>query len=263
MSTASRPTVPAPEELYRQNLGMIQEIHQCLCRKKRVPPEEAKDLASEIHLKLIDDDYRVLRQWNQRSQLRTYLASVVACVWCDHVRQIKGRNRPSASARGSGPLAEKLEALLGEGHSVDGAYEQLRPYFPELTRDQVEKLAIEVKPKTRPWFDGDEEAIADLPASEPDGEVRIAQKEGIALKRKALSLMGELLAELPEQDRVLLVSAHAASIKVSRIAKSLGLVQKPLYRRIDKRLDELKRKLEAAGVRWEQLREVLGSDGPE
>lgn len=254
---------PIPAELYRTHLETLQRLLQMLCRKKRIPPEEAKDLMSKVHLKMIADGYLVIARWDRRSSIEVYLGTVIINVWRDHIRESKGKNRPSAAARRLGPLAVELEGLIGRGRMpLAEAFERLKPRFPELTWSGLEEIAGRVKPRPDRRFEGDE-AIAGRPGREMTGEERLFHKEAIARKRQALLLMGQNLAELPDEDRRLLVSACSFGVPVARIAKSLGLPQKPLYRRIEKRLRDLRRQLEAAGIRWEDLHEILGLDDPE
>ena len=102
--------------------------------------------------------------------------------------------------------------------------------------------------------------VARLPDQEPVGDERLERREKLVEKHKALALMSQRLSELPEEDRMLLVRAHAEGIKFSRIARSLGLDQRSLYRRSEKLLSRLRTEMEKAGIRWENLSEVLGVD---
>ena len=97
---------------------------------------------------------------------------------------------------------------------------------------------------------------------EPTGYEQLEQREKLAKKSKALTLMHRRLSGLPEQDRMLLVRAHVEGVKFSRIARSLGIDQRSLYRRNERLIAKLRTDLEEAGIRWEDLSEVLGIDEP-
>ena len=248
------------EELYLQSLEALPPILRCLGREKRLSPEEVEDLRSDIQVKLLEDDYRVLRQWDSRSSLKGYLATVVCNLWHDRLRGEKGKVVVSAAARRLGPPAPELEVLLGrQGLTLDQAYLAIKPRFPGLSRCEAEEIAAQINPKPGRHFES-EDVVTRLPDLEPMGDERLEQREKLAKKRKALALMHRRLSELPEQDRILLVRAHAEGVKFSRIARSLGIDQKPLYRRNEKLITKLRANLEEAGIRWEDLSEVLGID---
>jgi len=248
------------EELYHKCLEALPPILRGLGREKRLSPEEVEDLRSEIQVKLLEDDYRVLRQWDSRSSLKVYLATVVYNLWHDRVRSVKGKILVSVAARRLGPAAKELEVLIGrQGLTFDEAYRAIQPRFPGLTREDAEEIAAQLKPRPGRRF-ASEEVVARLPDQEPAGDERLERREKLVEKRKALALMGQRLSELPEQDRMLLVRAHAEGVKFSRIAKSLGLDQRSLYRRNERLLSKLRTEMEQAGIYWENLSEVLGID---
>jgi RNA polymerase sigma factor (sigma-70 family) len=248
------------EELYHQSLEVLSPILWGLGREKRLSPEEVEDLRSEIQVKLLKDNYRVLQQWDRRSSLKGYLATVVNNIWHDRVRGVKGKVLVSAVAKRLGPAATALEVLLGrQGLTLDEAYQAIKPRFPDLSREEAEEIAAQLKPTPGRRFES-EDVVAELPDQEPAGDERIERREKLVEKRKALALMHHRLSELPEQDRMLLVRAHAEGVKFSRIARSLGLDQRSLYRRNERLITKLRTDLEEAGIHWEDLSAVLGID---
>ena len=250
------------EELYHQSLEVLPPILRGLGREKRLSPEEVEDLRSEVQVKLLEDDYRVLRQWDSRSSLKVYLGTVVYNIWHDRVRGLKGKVLVSAAAKRLGPPAKELELLLGrQGLTFDEAYQAIKPRFPGLSRGEAEEIAAQINPRPGRRFES-EDVVARLPDQEPTGDERLERQEKLVEKRKALALMRRRLSELPEQDRILLVRAHAEGVKFSRIARSLGIDQRSLYRRNERLMTKLRTDLEEAGIRWEDLSEVLGIDEP-
>jgi RNA polymerase sigma factor (sigma-70 family) len=252
------------EELYHQSLEALPPILRNLGREKRLSPDEEEDLRSDVQVKLLEDDYRVLARWDRRASLKAYLVTVVYNLWHDRVRGEKGKIRVSTAARRLGhPAAPELEVLLGrQGLTLDEAYQVIGPRYPGLSRDEAEWIAARIKPSPGRRFES-EDIIAQLPDLNLVGDERLERREKLGEKRKALDLLGRKLSELPEEDRNLLVRAHAEGVKFSRIARSLGIDQRPLYRRNERLLEELRTYLEAAGIRWEDLREVLWFDEPE
>ncbi|MEO6193666.1 MAG: sigma-70 family RNA polymerase sigma factor [Thermoanaerobaculia bacterium] len=249
------------EELFCQSVEALPPILRGLGREKRLSPEDLEDLQSQIHLKLLEEDYRVLRRWDSRSSLKTYLVTVVYNMWNDRVRGEKGTVRVSAAAKRLGPAAKELERLIGLGLKLDEAYQVIKPRFPGLSRGEAEEIAAQINPRRGRQKERIDVA-AGLPDPEPRPDRRLELQKKFAEKLKALALMRGILSELPEQDRILLLAAHAEGVKFSRIAGSLGIVQRLLYRRNERLLNKLKTSLEEAGIRWEDLSEVLGIDEP-
>jgi RNA polymerase sigma factor (sigma-70 family) len=250
------------EELFHQSLEALPPILRVLGREKRLSREEVEDLGSDIQVKLLEDDYRVLRRWDGRSSLKVYLGVVVYNIWRDRVRGEKGRVHVSEAAKRLGPPAPELEVLLGQqGLTFDQAYQVIKPRFPGLSRSDAEKIVAQINPRPGRQFEG-EGVVALQPDPEPTADECLELREKLAKKRKALTLMLRRLSALPEQDRILLVRAHAEEVKFSSIARSLGIDQRPLYRRNERLLTRLRADLEDAGILWEDLSEVLGIDEP-
>jgi RNA polymerase sigma factor (sigma-70 family) len=248
------------EGLFHQSLEALPLILRGLGREKRLSLEELEDLRSDIQIKLLEEDYRVLRRWNRRSSFKVYLITVVYNIWCDRVRAEKGTVRVSAAANRLGPPAQKLEILIGRGLKLDEAYQVIKPLFPGLSRDEAEEIAAQINPRPGRRFES-EDVVARLPDLEQTGDKRLEQEEKLVKKHEALDLMRQRLAELPEQDRILLVRVHAEGVKFSHIARSLGGIdQRSLYRRNESLITKLRTDLEEAGIHWEDLSEVLGID---
>jgi RNA polymerase sigma factor for flagellar operon FliA len=66
------------------------------------------------------------------------------------------------------------------------------------------------------------------------------------------------LESLPGEDKAILRMRFWESMTVADIARALCIAQKPLYRRIERALAEVRQYLEASGVPRERARELLG-----
>ncbi|MEA2562552.1 MAG: hypothetical protein QOH06_4056 [Acidobacteriota bacterium] len=248
------------EELYHQSLEALPPILRGLGREKRVSPEELEDLRSDIQVKLLEDDYRVLRQWDSRSSLKGYLGTVVYNIWHDWVRSEKGKVVVSAAAKRLGPPAPLLEKLLGQdGLTFEEAYQLIEPRFPGLSRSEAKEIVAQIYPRRGRIFEN-EDVVRWLPDLRPTSDKRLERREKLIKKRKALALLHRILSDLPEEDRDLLVRAHAKGVKFSCIARSLGIDQRALYRRNERLITKVRTILEKAGIRWEDLSEVQGID---
>src|SRR3954467_3768557 len=110
------------EEFYKQHLTIIAQIAHAVCRRNGVDDHDAEDFASDIRLKLCDDDYAVIRKFQGKSGFVTYLTVVINKAFLDHRRRIWGKWTPSAQAKRLGGVAVLLETLVyRDSQSFDAA----------------------------------------------------------------------------------------------------------------------------------------------
>ena len=102
-----------PEELFLENLPLIEQIIGHCCRRSRLSPQEGEDFGGTVKLKLIEEDYAVFRLYRGDSAMGTYLSIVIGRLLLDYQNHIWTKWRASARARRLGPVAERLERLLG------------------------------------------------------------------------------------------------------------------------------------------------------
>src|ERR1019366_2147799 len=94
--------------------------------RHHLPGVEADDFASHVKLRLIEDDYAILRKFQRRSSLRTYLTVVIQRMFLDYRISAWGKWRPSAEAKRAGAVAVQLEQLMGrDGYRFGEACELL------------------------------------------------------------------------------------------------------------------------------------------
>src|SRR4029079_5287918 len=129
------------EAIYLAHRELIDRAIWSVCRRHGLSGADADDFAGGVRLHLIEDDYAVLRRFEQRSSLQTYLLAVITHCFQDFRNARWGKWRPSAEARRLGPLAVRLETMtVRDGLTLDEAYETLRTHF-NLTES---RQAIEV-----------------------------------------------------------------------------------------------------------------------
>ena len=256
----SRPDVSA-ERLFVENLRLIDDTIRLVCRQLRCSPEEREDFISQSRLKLIEDDYAILRKYAGRCSLRTYLVTVVRHQLYDFRRQRWGTWRPSAEARRLGPAAVELDTLLHRDRVPrEEAIERVQASarFAE-TRDALRGLA-ERLPSHYPRIVEGEEALEDLAAPRAGADRDVLTQERLAAARSARSALAASMEELSEEDRVVLRLRFQEGIKVPRIAQILGQDAKALYRRCDRLLETLRGILERRGIAGPSVLDCLGED---
>ncbi len=66
-----------PEQFFLGHLKLIEEIVSFCCRRSRFSREEAEDFGGHVKVKLIENDYAVIREFRGRSSPKTYLTTVI------------------------------------------------------------------------------------------------------------------------------------------------------------------------------------------
>ena len=122
-----RSGAPDVSALLVESLPLVDQIVRFVCRRGHGRPEEAEELAALVRLRLLEDDYAILRRYAGRSSLRSYLAVVIQRLLIDARRERLGVWRPSAEARRLGTVAMRLDTLLHRDRlTLDQAIEILR-----------------------------------------------------------------------------------------------------------------------------------------
>lgn len=248
------------ESVFVSQLDVIERVIAFTCRRHRLSSTEADDFASHVKLRLIENDYAILRRFQGRSSVRTYLTVVIQRLFLDYRVKAWGKWRPSAEARRRGPVAVLLERLIvREGHSFEEAYELLKTnHGVEEERAALERLASRFPERTKRRFEADD-ALADLPSPERPPDAAVAERDSQQAAERLSKALGALMSSLETQDRLVLAMRFEDGRTVAEIAATLRLDQKRLYRRVDKLLRDLRAGLEAAGLDAATVADVLES----
>jgi len=236
----------SPRELLLANLSLLRELVGFLARRYRLNAEQCEELESFIRLRLVEDDYEILRRWRQHSTLKTYLTVVVQRLFHDYCNQLWGKWRASAAALRLGPVAEALEELLyREGLTFPEACQVLAARGGvgpgELTR-LYEKLPPRPgRPRTQPI--GADEVAEPAPAPTPE-EAALQRAD----EEEVTRVVAASLRRLRAQDRVLLRLHFGDGLSVADAARGMRLPQKALYKRLTGVLKAIRRDLRDAGV---------------
>ena len=103
--------VPDPRELLTSNLALVERAVGFAARRYRLDPDDADEFAAVVRLKLVDNDYAVLRAYEERSSFATYITIVIQRLLTDYRIHHGARKwHTSAEANRLGPLATRLEA---------------------------------------------------------------------------------------------------------------------------------------------------------
>jgi RNA polymerase sigma factor for flagellar operon FliA len=246
-------------EWFEANLALIDRVSAIVARKHYVRADAAEDFQADVRVRLMEDDYRVLRQFSGRSHLRTYLTTVIARLLLDRQIHEWGKWRPSARARQLGPLAVRLEQLVWrERHSPDEAIELLRTNHRVDAPERELHILLAELPTRTTTRDVGEEALGTLPGPREAGAERLVlEGEHADLERRCGCALQVALRGLTSEDRLILRLRFEHGRSVADVARRLRLEQKPLYDRIARLLARLRSALEQQGVGAAAVRRML------
>jgi len=248
-----------PQGLYEANLALIERAIAFVCHRNHLSGPEAEDFKQSVHVKLMEDDYKVFRSFRGDAVLNTYLIMVVRRHLIDWRNRKWGKKRPSAVAQRLGKVAVKLEELMRrDGLTAAQACETLiANHHVEISRAELERLALLLPQAPRHRLVGEEE-LDEQPAAVERPDERVLESELRPAHQRLLAALEKALGELPADDRLVVEMCILGGRRIAEAARFLGLPQKPPYRRREQILARLRRALEREGFSWKQVAELLG-----
>ncbi len=248
-------------QLFELHLDEIERVISWIARRFAMGADDTEEFRSRVHLRLVEDEYRVLREFGGRSSFRTYMVSVVQNLARDYRMSRWGRWRPSAAAERLGLVAVQLECLLErDGFTLDEAIEMLRAnHGVKMSRLELVDLAARLPRRTRPRLESVETAATVAADGRADAGVR--QSEGEVILSHAQQALAEALRELEVEDRLILKMHYQSGLTIAAIAAALDLDQRGLYTRRDRCRRRLKQGLTARGVEVGAVLDALGWSG--
>jgi RNA polymerase sigma factor (sigma-70 family) len=238
------------EDTYLENLRTIERIAAFVARKSHLNGDECTEFTQEVRVRLLEDDYAVIRKFEGRSSFSTYLTTVIMRLFHQWRVEQWGKWRPSAEAKRLGDKAITLERLLTrDGFTLQEAVKVLTtPGGSQYTVAELEAIYVRLPLRNpRPILVSDE-LLPDAIAIDGDAGDRVESRERARTARHAAVTMDDLLGHMNAEDRMILQMRFWEALKVPEIARTLHIEQKKLYKRLEKLFGTLRRGLESAGV---------------
>ena len=253
-----------PEELFRSNLALVDRVIAGVCRRAGLRDADAEDFASAAKLALIENDYAILRGYEGRAPLGAFLTVVVQRLLCREWVRLRGRWHPSAEAERSGPSAVLLEkCMMRDGRTLDEAVAIARSVDPSLDARSARELAARLpqrppRPRLVPLPEDEHHFVA------PDAaDARAHEADARRISERAARVVRETIAALPLQDRMLIRFHFGAEMSIADASRILGMPQRPLYRRVEALLRQLRAALEREGIGSADIEELISAGGSE
>jgi RNA polymerase sigma factor for flagellar operon FliA len=244
--------------LLLDNLGVLERVVAFVCRRHRLDASECEDFASVVKVKLLEDDCAILRKFEGRSKLSTFLTVVVHRMMLDQRVRTRGKWHASAEAQRRGPVAVELERLLHrDGRSAEEAVSILAGRF-DVDRDALVEMAKHLPDRVaRPRAVPIEEAESIADGNDSDA---VLHSDRMRLSQQVSLTMNECLRRLNADDRLILQLRFESEMTVAQIARAMQIDQRVLYRRIDHLLRDLRAALERLGIARADIADLIGRD---
>jgi len=258
MPPAQKETARTGESLFSSQRAVIDRVIAFVCSRHHLSGPEAEDFGSHVRLKLIENDYAILRKFEGRSAIRTYITVVIERLFLDDRIRAWGKWRPSAEAKRAGAVAVLLEQLMmRDGYSFEQACEVMATnHRVAESRADLERIAARLPARAPRRMEG-EDALAAVAAPEraDDAVLDLERAERSARLAAALARAKE---RFEPQDRLILALRFEDGRTVAEIAAIIRADQKALYRRVERLLRDLRTALEAEGITGSEVRESFG-----
>ncbi|HEV7764214.1 MAG TPA: sigma-70 family RNA polymerase sigma factor [Thermoanaerobaculia bacterium] len=251
-----------PEETYLKHLRTIERIAASVARRYYLDASEAEEFVQVVRVRLLEDNYAILRKFEGRSELSTFLTTVIGRLFQQWRVEHWGKWRNSAEAKRLGKTAIILERLISrDGYTFDEAVRHLTtPGGSPYTLAELEAIYQRLPDRMpRPMIVSDD-VIPDIVTVEDDGYHRMEAEERAAAFRRAAKMVDELLEKMAAEDRLILQMRFWDGRNVPDIARTLHLDQKKLYKRLERLYRDLRVELVNAGVSPEVVAGLTGDD---
>jgi RNA polymerase sigma factor (sigma-70 family) len=239
--------------MFLSHLPAIDGIAKAAARRRRLTADEAEEFRSIVRLRLIEDDYAVIREFRGSSSFRTFLTVVIARQCLDYRAAAWGRWRASSRARRLGDTAVALERLMvRDGLPLERASATIRETEPTVTKERLRDLANQLPPRIKRVRVG-EEALEECCADTPAPDTGVGMREG----RRVIGALARALTTLDPLDRRIMKLRFTDGLSVVGIARREGLEQASLYRWVERILRRMRREIEGRGIDAADIRTHL------
>ena len=253
------------EELFLRHLGTIETIVAYIGRSNHLDCLETEEFGAQVKLELIEGNYAIIRKFEGRSSFATYLTTVVQRMFYQHRVKLWGKWRPSAEARRLGDKAIALERLISrDGLSFHEAVETLTTGCnAHCTAAELEAIYARLPARQpRPVLvSGD--VVPETAAIDDDTDGRALEHERTMIARAVAGVLDRCIAEAEPEDQLILKLRFWGARRVPDIARSLGLDQRKVYKRIERLLLKMRSALQSGGVSRSDIDEILARNDQE
>lgn len=131
-----------PAEILMQNLSLIERLAHAIGRRRGLDSIEIEEFLGELKLRLVQNNYAIIREFRARSSFATYIAAVITQLMLTYQRNAARTDRYVASDR---EVADDHASLLERADVAAKISATLRQFIARLPEDDqiILKLRFE------------------------------------------------------------------------------------------------------------------------
>ncbi len=245
------------QRLLLDHLDLIDQIVRKTGRRRHLSAAEREDFAGFVRLRLIDDDYAVLRKFQGRSSWSTYLAAVIDRMSLDFCAQMWGRWRPSAIAERLGPEAVLLERLVTrDGHTVEEAIALAKHRDVVLAESELRRLWQQLPTRIRPTDVGEDAAASVV--NNDNSEILVEETDRARAVERLNRGLRKAFSEIAATERVTIALVFDEKLPLAKVAALTGSSLPTIHRRLKKSFQHLEAALTRQGFGKEEVAGLIG-----
>ena len=247
------------QKLLLEHLDLVDRSSRYIARRHHLSSSDVDEFISVVRFKLIDRDFAILRKFQGRSNLGTYLVTVIERLYLDFCIARWGKWRPSAAARRLGALGVLLEQLLGrDGMTFDEAVGTLQTDYGAIeTREELHAIFVQLPSRAVRRFSSEEElALVASRRGASDRELHRGDDQEIA--NRVEGALVRALAGLSPREQLIVKLRFQDERAVADIARLLQTDPKPLYRHLHDAIALLHDKLRQEGIDQTDIDRIVG-----
>ena len=235
-----------------------------VARRRGLSEHDGEEFKAWLLLKLVDRDYAVIRAFQGEGSFSAYLRRVVTNGFKDFCDHCWGKWRVSAASRHHpSPALSFLELLYcRDGVPLEQALRMvLQRHGRSVDENELRCFAADISPhppRRTVSYECLPEASSRLSAAQD-----LTERERRTTLRRLRGALRRVWRSMPETDSRLLELYYLHGKTIAQIAVELDLPQRPLYRRRDQALAELRSRLESSGLEKGEIVTLFGWQGLE
>lgn len=242
-------------QLLERELPLIEKITNVIGRRSGMSADEIEEFTAEVKLRLVKNEYSILRAFAGRSSFSTYIASVIGRMLIDYRRHHFGKWHDSAEAKRLGRLGIDVErAMQRDGRTLEQTLTLLREKHPGVTIDEIERIARLLPTRIRHKLVPIEEAESIENHSDVD------RVERMDMAARISAVVSAFIDKLPRGEQLIFRLRFDCDMTVAQISRSLQRDQQVLYRLLYKHFAALRAELTNVGVDARAVEDLIGSD---
>jgi RNA polymerase sigma factor for flagellar operon FliA len=150
-------------------------------------------------------------------------------------------------------------AVRRDLRTIDDVLPLLQAIDPTLSRGVVAAMEAKLPQRGPRPHAVTLESVGDSLPGETAADARIVDSEAQRLSQRTGDVVRRALAELALEDRAIIRLRFGAAMSIADISRMLRIPQRPLYRRVVRALDQIRRALQDDRVDVSSVTELIGS----